>query len=176
MKKIVVASTNPVKKNAALAGFQRMFPEESFEVEGVATSSGISDQPMGETETFRGAMTRVENVSKAMPDADFWVGIEGGLEDREEQMVELAWVIVKSADGKIGKARSATFQMPNKIAELVRQGKELGEANDIAFGLTNSKQANGAVGIFTRDVITRESYCTETVILALIPFRNPDLF
>lgn len=32
MKKIIVASKNPVKFNAALAGFQRMFPEGSGNV------------------------------------------------------------------------------------------------------------------------------------------------
>ena len=30
MKKIIVASKNPVKINAALNGFQKMFPEETF--------------------------------------------------------------------------------------------------------------------------------------------------
>jgi non-canonical (house-cleaning) NTP pyrophosphatase len=35
------------------------------------------------------------------------------------------------------------------------ENKELGEADDIVFGITNSKQANGAVCILTGDILTR---------------------
>ena len=59
-----------------------------------------------------------------------------------------------------------------KVAELVKQGKGLGEADDIVFGKTNSKQSNGGVGILTGDVLTRTPYYEPTVILALIPFRK----
>jgi non-canonical (house-cleaning) NTP pyrophosphatase len=38
---------------------------------------------------------------------------------------------------------------------LVESGKELGDADDIVFGKSNSKQQNGAVGILTHDIITR---------------------
>lgn len=37
--KIVVASKNPVKINAAREGFKKMFPEVDFEVEGISVPS-----------------------------------------------------------------------------------------------------------------------------------------
>ena len=76
----------------------------------------------------------------------------------------------------VGKGRSGTFFLPPKIAELIRQGKELGEADDIVFGRTNSKQENGAVGILTDGVVDRTKYYTEAVVLALIPFKNERLY
>ncbi len=46
----------------------------------------------------------------------------------------------------------------------------------MVFGRTNSKQGNGAVGLLTGDVIDRAAYYVHAVILALIPFRNPELY
>lgn len=80
MKKIIIASQNPVKINAVAAAFGKMFPDETFETEGVSASSGVSDQPKTDSETFEGAMNRAENASR-MADGDFWVGIEGGVEE-----------------------------------------------------------------------------------------------
>jgi len=52
-KQIVVASTNPVKLLAVLNGFQRMFPGDEFEIQGVSVPSGVSDQPLSDAETLR---------------------------------------------------------------------------------------------------------------------------
>lgn len=176
MKKIVVASTNPVKINTAEIGFAKMFPEDLFKIEGVSAPSGVPDQPMSEEETLEGAINRANNVSKLAPNADYWVGIEGGLEERNGGMEAFAWIVVKSKTGKIGKGRTGAFFLPKKIVQLIKQGKELGEADDIVFEMKNSKQANGAVGILTGDVLTRTSFYEPAVILALIPFKNPKLY
>jgi non-canonical (house-cleaning) NTP pyrophosphatase len=58
----------------------------------------------------------------------------------------------------------------------VRQGMELGDADDAVFGRSNSKQANGAVGILTGNVIDRAELYEQAVVLALIPFKNPELY
>jgi inosine/xanthosine triphosphatase len=176
MKKIIIASKNPVKITAALSGFQKMFPTEEFEIESAAVESGVGHQPKGDEEILKGAMNRVENADKQNPSADFFVGIEGGVEEREGEMLTFAWVVVKSKDGMVGRGRSSSFFLPPKVAELIRQGKELGEADDIVFGRTNSKQANGAVGILTGDVVDRTKYYTEALVLALIPFKNQGLY
>lgn len=176
IQKIVVASENPVKLDTSGLGFAKMFPEELFEVSGVSAPSNVSNQPMTEEETLKGALNRAENVSKLSPDADYWVGIEGGLEEINGQMETFAWIVVKHKDGKIGKGKTGSFFLPQKIAELIKQGKELGEADDIVFGKTNSKQSNGAVGILTNDVLTRTTFYEPAVILALIPFKNPELY
>ena len=176
MKKVIVASTNPVKNESVQIGFAKMFPDENFDVQGVSAPSDVSDQPMSSDETLIGATNRAENVSKLKTDADYWVGVEGGVEDANEELEVFAWVVVKARDGKVGKGKTGSFFLPQKIAELVRQGMELGEADDIVFGRTNSKQANGAIGILTDDVVTRTTYYVPAVIMALIPFKNETLY
>lgn len=176
MKKIIVASTNPVKINSTEVGFTKMFPGETFVISGVPAASEVPNQPMSDEETVKGATNRANNVSRLEPEADYWVGIEGGLQLIDDELSAFAWVVVKSRDGKIGKGRTGSFFLPLKVAELIKQGKELGEADDIVFGTNNSKQANGAVGILTGDVLTRTTFYEPAVILALIPFKNPELY
>jgi len=179
VSKIIIASTNPVKIQAALEGFQRMFPETPFEVQGISVPSGVSDQPMTDAETLRGALNRMAQAQRALPDADYWVGIEGGVEDRAGELEAFAWVVVtdrqRIGTNRTGKSRTATFYLPEETARLVRQGIELGHADDQVFGRANSKQQNGSVGLLTGDVIDRTAYYEQAVILALIPFKNPRL-
>ncbi len=181
MQTVFVASKNPVKIAAARRGFERIFPAEEFDVRGISVPSGVNDQPFSNRETLQGALNRARAAQAQIPQADYWVGIEGGVaaelegDAAEGDLWAFAWVVVLGKD-RMGKARTGTFDLPPQIAELVRQGKELGEADDIVFGRTNSKQENGAVGLLTGDVIDRAAYYFHAVILALIPFMNPELY
>jgi inosine/xanthosine triphosphatase len=174
MQSIVVASTNPVKVQAALKGFQAMFPERELGAEGISVPSGVSDQPMTSQETLQGATNRAANARQQKPDADYWIGIEGGVEETNGQMEVFAWVVVLS-NTLTGMSRTASFYLPQEVIRLVRQGMELGDADDVVFGRANSKQQNGSVGLLTEDVVTRFTYYEQAVILALIPFKNERL-
>lgn len=175
MKKIIVASLNPVKIQAVREGFQDVFTRMSFECIGIAVPSDVSDQPMSDAETRSGAENRVSNAYKISSEADYYVGIEGGVELIDDSLQAFAWIVIKSEDN-LGKSRTSTFLLPKKVRRLINDGKELGVANDIIFKKSNSKQKNGAVGILTNNLINRTSYYSEAVILALIPFKNKDLY
>lgn len=175
MRKVVIASKNPVKIQAVRNGFEKMFPDQEFEFNGVSVYSGVSDQPMSDKETLEGAMNRADNASNREIDADFYIGIEGGIDVMDGEMAAFAWVVIKS-NGTFGKSKTGTFFLPKRVVELIDEGKELGEADDIVFDRTNSKQKSGAVGILTNDLIDRTSYYAEAVILALIPFKNRELY
>jgi inosine/xanthosine triphosphatase len=175
MKTIILASKNPVKVQATLDGFKRMLSEETFELKTVSTASGVGDQPMNSDETLRGAVNRARAAAEMVPAGDFWVGIEGGVEERGDEMAAFAWVVVLTKD-RTGKGCTGTFFLPEQVARLIREGKELGEADDIVFGKTNSKQENGAIGILTSDVIDRAGLYAQAVILALVPFKNTRLY
>ena len=172
---IIVASLNPVKLRASLAAFQRVFPEQTFEARGVSVPSGVPDQPRSSDETLQGAQNRAENARAAQPDSDFWVGIEGGIEQTAQGMRCFAWVQALGREGRVGCGQSAVFFLPREVAELVNEGLELGEADDRVFGRVNSKQGNGAIGLLTGDAVDREAYYLQAVIMALTPFKNPQL-
>lgn len=175
MKRIVVASQNPVKRQATRRGFERMFPNQSFDIVARSVDSGVSDQPTSDAETLQGAITRAQNAADAEPRADFWVGIEGGIEERAGRMMAFAWVVIQGREAT-GKARSGAFVLPEPVAALVREGKELGTADDIVFDRSGSKRDAGAVGLLTNGVIDRTQLYEQPVILALAPIKNAALY
>jgi inosine/xanthosine triphosphatase len=152
-----------------------MFPGIKVEIISQEVPSGVSIQPRGTEEIMRGALNRANNVREAKHDANYWVGIEVGVDDYMDEMSVYAWIVVLS-EHQCGKGRTGTFFLPEAVAELIRDGMEMGDADDIVFGRTNSKQANGAIGLLTNDVVDRTGYYEEAVIMALIPFKNPELY
>jgi inosine/xanthosine triphosphatase len=160
MKTVVVASHNPVKSQAAMAGFRAVFQDDDIHLIEVSTDSGVNPQPKGAVETLQ---------------ADFWVGIEGGVNDQDGEMSAFAWVSILGGR-QVGKGRTATFYLPPAVAELVRSGMELGQADDIVFQRENSKRENGAIGLLSGNAITRAMLYEQAVVMALLPFRNPGLY
>jgi inosine/xanthosine triphosphatase len=175
MKTIVVASQNPVKAEAVLSGFNRMFPGHSFKVETIEVDSGVENQPLSDQVARQGAQNRAKEAQSAVPTGDYWVGVEGGCDTLDGEMIAFAWVVVVSNEG-LGSARTAHFKLPRQVKALVESGMELGDADDRVFGRENSKQKTGAVGLLTGDVITRKTLYEQAVILALIPFKQPNLY
>lgn len=175
MPSIIIASRNPVKRQAILRGFKQIFPGENFEITAAEAASGVCDQPVGDDETRRGALNRLNAIKSQYPRADYWSAIEGGVADVDDRLSAFAWIVIANQQ-HMGWSRSASFFLPENVAELVRQGVELGEADDRVFGRQNSKQMNGAVGILTRDAVDREELYAHAVLLALIPFLNPTLY
>ncbi|MCX6095011.1 MAG: inosine/xanthosine triphosphatase [Candidatus Bipolaricaulota bacterium] len=174
-KMVVVASTNPVKREATRSGFRRALPNEAIEVVARAVPSGVGSQPFSDAETLAGAEERARSARALEPNAAFWVGIEGGVEERDGRLAAFAWVVVLSAD-RVGRARTGTFFLPSAVADLVRQGVELGDADDRVFGRTDSKRDLGAIGLLTGGVIDRTALYEHAVVLALVPFRNDTLY
>lgn len=177
-RSVAVGSTNPVKLGAVKAGFQSVFPDDAFVFISLEAASGVSIQPIGDAETRQGAENRAREARTKHPEADFWVGVEGGIETLSgtpDFMLTFAWVVVHSRFGR-GQARSAAFALPESVAALVRGGMELGDADDKLFGTKDSKRAVGAVGLLTGNIITRETLYTPAVQLALIPFIRPELY
>lgn len=175
MIRLVVASTNPVKIEAATNGFKKAFPDQEIVVLGAAISSGVSNQPFSSKETYEGALNRARKARKLFPDADYWIGLEGGIEDLIVEMRSIVWIVTLSKT-MMGKAMTGQFVVPQKIADLVRGGMEMGDADDLVFGQTNSKQKEGGVGLLTNGIMTRSAYYETGVILSLIPFLNKELY
>ena len=66
--------------------------------------------------------------------------------------------------------RTVTLPLPDAVRDLVRDGMELGDANDRVFATTNSKQKGGAFGLLTNGRYTREGVYAQALTIALVPF------
>ncbi len=171
MKTVIIASLNPAKINAVKSAFEAAFPQQEFDFKGVSVASGVADQPMSNEETYQGAVNRVCNATRAIPEGDFYVGLEAGIEGN----VTFAWMVIES-NGQRGESRSASLMLPPQVIEKLAHANELGDVMDEVFGTDNIKQKGGAIGLLTHNQLTRSSVYHQALILALIPFVNPEHF
>ena len=171
MKSVIIASLNPAKINAVKSAFLSAFPDTELDFKGISVPSGVADQPMSNDETYQGAVNRVHNATQAQPDADFYVGLESGIEGK----VTFAWMVVE-ANGQRGESRSASLMLPPVVLDKLQHANELGDVMDEVFGTDNIKQKGGAIGLLTHNQLSRSSVYSQALILALIPFVNPGHF
>ena len=117
MKKVIIASKNPVKINATKKAFEEVFTDR-FEFEGVSADSLVSDQPMSNKETLKGATNRIENIQNLK--ADFFVSMEGGVDLLDDNYEAFAWIVI-SHKNKISKEG---IDQNNTYAEAVKEQKD----------------------------------------------------
>ncbi len=172
---VIVGSQNPVKVGCTREAFSQAFGKVC-QVEGVDAQSAIPAQPRSESETLLGAKNRASHAKILVPEADYWVGIEGGVDEDAQGMYAFAWIYVMHRSGKSGQSKTGTFYLPPQVVALIREGMELGHADDLVFQAQNSKQQGGSVGLLTQGIVPREAYYQQAMVLALIPFLNEALF
>ena len=174
MALFAVGSRNPVKLAAVRTGVEAFYPQAVFTA--VEAASGVPAQPRGDLETIAGAGNRARAALRLVPDAEFGVGLEGGVVEVAGRMFAHAWCAVVSRAGQQGLASTGGCELPPQVADLIRGGMELGDADDLVFGRDNSKQNEGAVGLLTRGHIDRARFYAPAVTMALVRFLNPEHF
>ena len=147
MHQVVCATTNPAKIQAILQAFHEIFGEGSCHIASVAVESGVPEQPFGSEETRAGARNRVANARRLLPEADFWVAIEAGIDGDST----FSWVVIENAS---------------------QRGEALGPVMSRYTGIDEIGRKEGAIGVFTAGKLTRASVYHQAVILALSPFHN----
>jgi inosine/xanthosine triphosphatase len=193
---LVVGSENPVKKCAARDAYMQVFfPEikgvlasiaeaikdrfnpDEITIIGERVPSGVSEQPMSEEETRFGAVNRLVAVREKYKDADGWVAIEGGIIIRDGLVYEIGCVAVSVKNSyRISINRAIEFEVPTKTADLIKKGYEMGPANDLVFGIENSKQSGGMAGIITNDLVVRYDLYYTPLLIAFSQFKNAHLY
>lgn len=173
---VLVGSTNPVKVNSVQLGFNKIWPDQAWQALGVGVPSSVSDQPMSPKESFTGAKERAKQALLHDPEAEYGVGLEGGVELVDGLWFDCGWCVILNRQGEMGVATSARIQTPDSIMQHLHQGKELGDAIDIIFNRKNAKQAEGQFGLMTDGAITRTDGYVQAVCLALSRFLHPELF
>jgi non-canonical (house-cleaning) NTP pyrophosphatase len=72
--------------------------------------------------------------------------------------------------------RSCNLPLPSVIYQAITNGEELGHIMDRLFSTDNVKQKQGAIGLLTNNLATRESVYHQAIILAMAPFIHSDLY
>jgi len=191
VSKIIVAvgSTRQPKLNAvweALAVFgPSLEPNAQFEVVGAEVESGVPHTPLSRVELMAGARNRAEALATRAKEAhlpwEYCVGLEGGVDivsDRGSRSVFLQnWAYVADKSGRAAYGQSGSVLLPDILArQVVDEGIELGVAIDAFAGGHGIRDAQGAWGVLTQNMITRQDAFRTAVINAFAPFFNAQLY
>ena len=186
--RIAAGSTRRPKLNAvreAAALFRPFFSADTIiEVHGYEVVSGVRHTPFSREELMLGARQRAEALAQRLAATEepvsFYVGLEGGLdvgEDRGKRRVFLeSWAYV--TDGERGHfGCSGSIEIPDALAEEVLVGgMELSAAIDEFAGKVGIRDGQGAWGVLSGDLISRQESFRVAVVAAFAPFYNQKLY
>lgn len=155
---VIVGSTNSAKVNAV----QAVFPSDTVIAKNVP--SNVSSQPFSDEETREGAINRAIQCMKSAPNA-IGIGLEGGVMYVGGQLFLCNWGALVTSIGEIYTASGARILLPDAIKEQLEQGIELGEVMDMYMNKSGIRYQEGAIGIFTNNLISRKDMFTHVVTL-----------
>jgi inosine/xanthosine triphosphatase len=182
---IAVGSTRRPKLDAVREAMAVLGPSllgnAQFEIAAVEVPSGVSHTPLSREEIMAGARQRAEALVRIARQKNepwkYFVGLEGGLDvvrERGARWVFLEnWAYVADGLGRASFGRSGGIVLPEPLVRsVVDEGVELAEAIDAFAGGSGIRDAQGAWGVLTRDLITRQDAIRLAVISAFAPFCN----
>jgi non-canonical (house-cleaning) NTP pyrophosphatase len=186
---VVVGSTRSPKVNAvveALTQVRTVFPDvPHFEVNAVEVPSGVAHTPLSREEMMKGAQQRAEALV-ALGNASheswkYFIGLEGGLEVVHVPQGRLVflenWAYVTDGTGKGSFGQSGAILLPDALAKtVVDDGVELSDAIDAFANGKGIRDAQGAWGVLTSNLVSRQEAFRVAVINAFSPFFNQVLY
>jgi len=183
--RVHVGSNNPLKAEAVANVFQKVFQGEII-VELVDINLEIPKQPVGE-ETLKGA---IERAKAALKDADYGVGIEGGIIQFASSQVRkltssdptfqlffgVQFCAIIDKGGKLTVGHGSGFVLPDRVITKLKQGQTLGHIMEELSGIKEINKKMGAIGYLTKGLLNRRELTEHAVLMALVPRIRPEFY
>lgn len=167
--RIGVGSTNRLKIEAVSEVFGKAFG--SVTVVPVDAKSGVPSQPF-EAQILEGATNRAK---AALEGNDFGVGMEAGIVRVAGKLCDVGYCVI--TDGRASSLGSQPmFELPEIFHGKLEQGTELGKIVDEFFGTENAKQAMGASGLLSKNLVNRKELLKMSISAALMPWVSRDIY
>lgn len=136
-------------------------------------SSDVADMPLSLEVTLEWAKNRAMNLRKEWIEADYYVGIEGGVWPVSGKKVlgGTIYIINKAGEGHFG--ISQVMEVPSIIERMLyEEGKELGPAMEALKGSVHSRSEEGSMGAWSDNMLIRKDEFTLAFKAAISPFYN----
>ena len=165
--KIALGSTSKHKLDAVHEACQQLgLP---IEIQGVKTSSGVNEQPVGFEETFEGALARAEEVQDQFPGV-IALGIESGifrLGENNIHTLDLAVIVLILPTGKKIVTTSSGVQFPEVcVREADRRGFDTTTVGSIVTEKFGGDPTDPH-SVLTNGKVTRKKTLVDALVIAL---------
>ena len=188
---IFVGTRNIVKINAVEMAFRQFYPSTAIDVVGLNVSSEVPDQPMHLQDVIDGAINRAKNALKASKEkyGDLWetnaekfgVGIEAGLVETPHTLsgfMDFQYCAIIDKDNLMSLGAGPGWEYPTEVIKSLKDNPKL-EIGDIMVEISGNKeikQTHGAIGYYSKDLMTRPEITAVSVKMALIPIINREVY
>lgn len=156
--KIIIGSTNPTKINAV----KSIFGTEC--IEAINAKSLVAEQPFSDEETREGAINRAKECADYAT-GTFGIGLEGGVMKLADSLYLCNWGALTTPEGDTYTASGARIVLPKEIEAQLDKGIELGDIIDTYAHKSGVRNKEGAIGIFTNELISRKEMFSHVVTL-----------
>lgn len=164
-QKVLIINPTPLRGKVISEAFKKCFPDKDFDFLSFSSPYSGSD--------ILAKRDCIEMIRQAISDArkehnaDFYIYMRGRFEETPEGLEESALVLIQDHEGKESSSSAVSFQVPEKVAELVRMGTKFGPAVEQVYGIENVKEGNGFCGFLTKNIVTKSDQYLHAVIIAL---------
>jgi inosine/xanthosine triphosphatase len=147
MPKCYLGSTNRVK----VAATKQVLKQ--FEVVGLPVNSQVSAQPLSDLETIEGA----KNRALALPKDGLRIGLEAGVQLHHDMLFLVNWGVLIDENHRCYYAGGTRIPLPEFMKEeLLVKKIELADVMDSYMSTANIREKQGAIGVFTQNVVKRK--------------------
>ena len=165
-KKVILIKGGSLKLRVVTRAFSLAFPEEIFEFVSL-DSVAKEDQVISKAECLARMRSVIFEAKSNYLDASYFVFMRGRFEDDGLNMEESALVMVQDDFGNEGYSQAASFVVPEKVAQLVRDGISFSKAVEEVYCVPGVKEGSGFVGILTNGVVMKEEQYFQPTAIAL---------
>lgn len=167
-----VGSKNKAKIWATRDVFLNVF--KKVEIHGIEVEDKGPENPMDD-QVKEGAISRAK---EAIGNADFGIGIEGGMVELDELgakcMVHYCAIVDKMGNVTLG--HGPGFHLPKSVSDTAIEGVPLSEVMRRFLNLDQIDEEKGTVGHLSDGKTTRKILAEQAVLMALLPRLRSDLY
>lgn len=172
---LAVGTQNPVKVDAAKNAIGRIVP--TVTTQKVTVDSGVPEQPYDE-EGPQGAANRARAALEEADEPGLGIGIEAAIitNDPSGQRHDVQYCAIADAQDRITIGAGPGFPYPPRVLEALDDGQTVGDAFHRITDRDDVGQKEGAIGVLTRNAVTRRELTEWAVLAALVPRLRPDWY
>ncbi|MHA1777654.1 MAG: DUF84 family protein [Promethearchaeota archaeon] len=187
-----IGTANNLKRKAVESVLKRFYPHSKISVVTHVVATNISHQPIGFSEIYQGAFTRAQKIQDFINKQDIWkleleahqkfyIGIEAGLVEYSSlssKYLAHSFCVILDENGQMGTGISPGWEYPLEITQKLTANRDLELADVMGeiSGDADIREKEGAVGYFSRGLISRMDLAQWGIKMALIPFLSPEAY
>lgn len=171
--KIILGSTSDNKKNVVKNVFMRY---REVNVVGFDVDSGVTDQPLDEATTIKGAINRAKEAIKKYSKKQGFisVGMEGGLSLVNGIYHLVCVVVIIEVNGNKYIGISKKIPLPKKVSNEIKKGKQFGIVIRQFEKRVNKKNTKLVEHI--SELVSRNQSFAEALNISLFQLNNKKIF